>query len=773
MESLLQDFSQIYTQKIEEEIYKGDETRTIRNPILFVFIGDKSKEALNNIRKEVLEKWQNGEGMLFLQISETVSEQKNNVYSFKVKKPKDNNKQYRHDLYNLFYADSKDLLELNQTIGKIRNQISQLGKLYTTCEKVHICIISQVDDPLNVLVQDISVLLKSKLSEVFKQVTIDFYGLIQEKEEENYSVNCAIAMSFFRELEYMQSYDFSFKANLEILEGGISLEVKEEGAPLFNLTYLLSDKNEKGILANKHMENNHRMIATMNVLKNRYDVKGFDETNNQIYNDVKFKQQLTANENKNTYISMGLGKVQRPNQRIAFTVLLHFYNYIVEKIKNEGIENESLRGELFGYDGISLKKVATQIVPSIEKLEDMQGILSVNMKCNEATKQTFRELENNLYGDVARVFFEDNFQKIAMTQFEEHRKDTALKDLHPFFWAEKDVEKTILLELHSVEKMLAQEMAQLNNELNELYDSRINMHQLSMIPLAEKRNMRKIKRLLFQTIYEKKLEILILQIQINLVKVYEEEIEKIYEKSMEQTAKLSKIKSIIQAAVLSYEKNQDGYLEKNIEEYYQTVVENILLTMEKQRVENFYFDDRFIGNPYSLLDEGEESFISRLIKVCEEYILSDGIFKESFEKELLNRANVTMKYGEKSTVTKQDLFEKLYFTLEEASSINIYTYRYTQKNPYTEKYYFGDYYSDLMQYIFKKGDQGGNVSVGCIYEKRTSGIEVLQIMGGFQIQDLIYGKTCRKYYELYIKEGYLFHGMDTGKLQDITFSNKF
>ena len=757
MENLLEDFSWMYEQQIAQEIYKGDETRTIRNPILFVFIGDQSKEALNHIRQEVMEKWKNGEGMLFLQIAQNIGQKEKGIYYFETASPKDNDNKYRRNLHHIFYKDSKKLLELNQTIGKIRNQISRVGDLYATCEKVHICIISHVTDPLNVLVQDLGVLLKNKLGETFKQVTMDFYGLIQEQEEDNYSLNCAMAMSFFNELEYMQSKDFSFKGKLEVLEKDIVIEIIENAGPLFNLNYLLSNKNEHGILSEKHMENNYRMIAAMNVLKNRYDSKGYSETNNQIYNDVRFKQQLIANSNKNSYVSLGFAGVQRPNQRIAFTVLYHFYNHILEKIKIKGEENERLCRQNFGYDRASLVKKAATIVPDEAGLEDMQGILSSNIRSANAVIQSFEELENNLYADVAQGFFYDNFEKVALDNLDSYMDSHDLEKGQMFFWAEGGLEKDIILELHSIEKVLRQDLVNLEGDLNELYSRTISMQGLRMVPLAEKVNTRRIKKLFFTTIYGKKLEILDLKIQIKLTNMYERKIQEIYEKSSQQVELLNEMADMIYKGILLYEKNQDEYLEKNIEKYYKNLVKELLQTMEKQRVEDFYFDERFLGPPHELLDGGKEKFIKRLIKMCEQYILSNNEFKKPFEEELLSRANVAVKYGEEGTLTRQDLFEKLYLTLGDASSINIYTYRYTQKNPYEEKYYFGDYHSDLMQYILNTEKQSAQLSVGCIHEKRTSGIELIRIMGGFHIEDLIYVKGCKKYYDLYLKEGYLFH----------------
>ena len=770
MESLLQDFSKMYEEQIAEEMYKGDEARIVRNPILFVFIGDRSQDALLGIQKEVLDKWQNGQGMLFFQVGQKLGKNRDGVYSFQVSSPEATDKAYRQSLHRKFYDNTQGLYALNKTIGEIRNHISKFGNLYATCEKVHICMISQVDDPLNVLVQDLGVLLKRKMSDHFKQVAIDFYGLVQEQEEENYSMNCATAMSFFRELEYMQSEDFYFKEKLEVVDKDIFAEPIEEKGPLFNLNYLLSNRNEKGVLSQRYMDNNYRMIATMNILKNRQDLKGFNESNNQIYNDGRFKQELLANGNKSVYITLGLGKVQRPNQRIAFTVLLHFYNYIVEKLRKEGEENERSRGQAFGYNKLALKKMAAKLVPSGDDLDDMQGILAIHMKANQASKQTFRELEGNLYGGLAQEFFYDNFESAAMKELTAYKDSQQLDDAQAFFWTEKNADKSVLGELRSIEKLLSQDKTRLEDELDELYGSRVSLQNLRMLPFAEKTNMRNIKRLLFQTIYKQKLEILRIEVQLQLVKIYEAEAEEIYDHSIRQLDVLDEIGTSIDLAVQSYERDQDGYLEKNIEEYYKGVVDHLLLAMEKQRVETFYFDDRFMGDPYGLLDQGKEAFIKKLIQVCQEHILSDQVFKQSFEEELLNRANVTVRYGEQGTVTKEELFGKLYLTLEEASNLNIYTYRYAQKNPQEEKYYFGDYYSDLMQYIFKSGAQSEQLSVGCVYEKRTSGIEVLRIMGGFRIQDLIYIKACKKYYDLYLKEGYLFHGINPEKLPHIEFS---
>jgi hypothetical protein len=86
-----------------------------------------------------------------------------------------------------------------------------------------------------------------------------------------------------------------------------------------------------------------------------------------------------------------------------------------------------------------------------------------------------------------------------------------------------------------------------------------------------------------------------------------------------------------------------------------------------------------------------------------------------------------------------------------------------------EKYLFGNYNSDFIRYAFELDHGSRTYKLGCIHERRTSGIEKLNLMGGFTIEDVIYGKNAMKYYEIFMKKGYRLHAIDEDKLPHIEY----
>lgn len=54
-----------------------------------------------------------------------------------------------------------------------------------------------------------------------------------------------------------------------------------------------------------------------------------------------------------------------------------------------------------------------------------------------------------------------------------------------------------------------------------------------------------------------------------------------------------------------------------------------------------------------------------------------------------------------------------------------------------------------------------------MHEKRSSGVEKLNLMGGFHLEDLMYYRNGKAYYETYVQNGYEFHGVDPGQLPEL------
>ncbi|XOS91434.1 vWA domain-containing protein [Brevibacillus laterosporus] len=158
--------------------------------------------------------------------------------------------------------------------------------------------------------------------------------------------------------------------------------------------------------------------------------------------------------------------------------------------------------------------------------------------------------------------------------------------------------------------------------------------------------------------------------------------------------------------------------------------------------------------------------IQRLCDMCRKEIMTSETFSLSFEDELLARANVTAAYDNKTVLTREQLYRDLALELESGSSVHIEVFQFMQKYRYEEKYFFADYTNDFVQYVFRTEQGIRTYKQGCVHEANKSGIEKIKLMGGFGIEDLMYYRNNRKYYESYRENGFLFRRQGGGNCHE-------
>ncbi|MCL6459435.1 MAG: hypothetical protein K6T85_15665, partial [Gorillibacterium sp.] len=108
-------------------------------------------------------------------------------------------------------------------------------------------------------------------------------------------------------------------------------------------------------------------------------------------------------------------------------------------------------------------------------------------------------------------------------------------------------------------------------------------------------------------------------------------------------------------------------------------------------------------------------------------------------------------------LSKEELYRDLFERLESGATIRLSLFNYTQKHRYEEKYFFGDFESEFIRYAFALDRSNRTYQLGCVHEQKTSGIDKLNIMGGFRMEDVIFGRNARKYYDSYVANGFHFH----------------
>lgn len=114
-------------------------------------------------------------------------------------------------------------------------------------------------------------------------------------------------------------------------------------------------------------------------------------------------------------------------------------------------------------------------------------------------------------------------------------------------------------------------------------------------------------------------------------------------------------------------------------------------------------------------------------------------------------------YGDKNVLICDDLFCRLYCMLEDQVVVRIWVFDYIQEYWYEEKYFFGDYYSVFMDYVVYVEEIFCIYKLGVVYEECSSGVEKLNLMGGFYLEDLMVYCNGKVYYDLYMENGYEFY----------------
>lgn len=691
-------------------------------------------------------------------------------------------KSLRRDLYKSFYENERHLFELNRTLRKVSHNIADFGRMYSSFDRIHLTFIMRVDDPLNVFLPEISLLTQSIFSQSFKSVQMDLYGLISEKEVEAFGYSHSVGVAFLRELEYMQQNDYTFSANLHVTEDGISIPVTHAPSPLFELVYLLSDKNERGISSFDEMQDNYEIICHVNLLKNRKLKDVQHQSSNRNYNNMSFKSNIKSNSGREGFVSAGFSKVKRPNQSIALTVLYHFYRQMVTRMKMGVQLTNKEKLAFFGIDSQAISNRVKATMPDESKLEEMTGIMMHQTSFHSLKRMSLREAEYELYGEGCEAYFRDNYVKEIQARLEhvqtgEELSQAVKKQILDrqqigFFqvaeWSDDAGQSgSVMEDLRGTIRNTTNELESAKAELEQCYQGIVEEQSFSRLPLMDKHNLRSFIRFFLDTIYRRKLYILQLETELKLHQRVEAELGRMHKHYKQQVDQMERLEGTLRAAALESIRTADDYIGQNIMEYYEVVTEDVVREIEAKRGTSVFFEDRYLGSVTQLLDAGLDQLVAKLIHICRNHILTAEPFAQTFEEELLRRANVTIDYSNTQVLSKDELFKKLYRTLEDHAAINVRLLDYTQEHRYEEKYFFGDSESEFIRYSLDADDTSRIYKLGYVHEQRSSGVEKLNLMGGFHIEDLMYYRNGKMYYETYLENGYEFHGLDPNLLPEL------
>ncbi|GIP23419.1 transcription initiation factor TFIID [Paenibacillus sp. J22TS3] len=812
MRQLLEQYAADYAAAEEGLSRKQDDPSSIHYPAVYLFIGDRIAEAIDPVIRIHDKKWDNSAGVMYFHLTSQEgsaagvtaafspsygegrpfppAQEHPRVVRYRVPEPRyavpeeAGPKTWRPDLYRAFYREPQPLLELNRALRRVSQRIADYGRLYSSFDRIHLSVITQAGDPLNVFVPEVTILANTIFGQSFKSVQTDLFTLVSEREDaEAFGYTGAAGIAFLRELELMQQTDYTFTAPLLMTEDGLSIPVSHPASPLFDLVYILSDKNERGVTPPGGMRDNDEIICQISLLKNRQRKDSqYESVSGAAYNNTSFKNNIMTESGRQGYVSAGFAKVKRPNESIALTVLYHFYRQLIRRMNGPLEWKNTEKLAFFGLDADTLAGQARRIVPDESRLADMNGIMTQGVSFAALRTMTLREAEAALFGGGGELFFRDNYQRevdsaLAGLRLDEELEATVRRsrNLHPQVglfhlaeWTDDAGGPGSLREVYrSRIRELAGQLESAKAELDQTYQGLVQDQSFPRMPMMDKHNVRSFIRHFISVVYTLKVDILLLDTQLKLARRLEAELDRLHAGFRMQTRQLEELEDTLRGSAVQSIRLADDYIGQNLMEYYERVTEEVMAELEARRGADIWFDDRYMGSPAALMEGGVHSLVDRMILVCRRDILTSGPFAQTFEEELLRRANVAVEYDNKQVLSKDELFKKLYRTLEEHAVINVRLFDYTHEHRYEEKYFFGDAGSEFMKYAMDADESSRIYKLGMVHENRTSGVEKLCLMGGFHLEDLMFYRNGKIYYETYLQNGYRFHGIDPKDLPEL------
>lgn len=792
-----------YAAREEAQHSKGDGRSSIHYPALFLFVGEKCSEAAQGVLASCARKWDNADGVMALHAlpgepaktgrpaagadgtnkgdrrpGETAGRMRQVALPATAGREA---RSVRNEVHRAFYDDPGYVSEMNAVLRRLGNEIADFGRLYSSFDVIHLSVVTRVDDPLSVLLPEVTLLARAILGQSFKSVQTDLYVLIDERAQgESFGYGSAAGMAFLRELEGMQSSDYGFAAPLLVTEDGLSIPVSHGPGPLFDLVYVLSDKNERGMTVKGGMAANYDIISHISLLKNRVKAYGENGVTAGGYNNMTFKSGIRGAGGRPGYASAGFGAVRRPNRAIALAVLYHSLRLLGERLREQSSGGVREAASLLGLDAESLRERSRRLVPDASGLGDMTGLMSIGQPgWGELRRVTVREAEGMLYGNGGRDYFRGNFEAEAARRLaetdpgrewkavleEEGRNGRAPGFQQLALWTSDRAEQGGLL--HGLRQHMAglrHALEQSRSGLEQLYDDRVDRQPFPRVPLLDKRTIRHFAGYLFQTVYGLKHELLRMETELAFCGRLEAALERLHEEYAAKVKLLEQTEAELLEAARAGVREADNEIGQNIMEYYAVVTEEAFREIESKRGPGVWFTERFLGDMQALLSKGAEVLTERLIAVCTRELLETAPFAHAFEEELLRRANVAAAYDNRQVLTKEELFKRLYRSLEEDAVANVRLFDYTQEHRHEEKYFFGDSSSEFLRYAHSVDETTRIYRLGIVHEERRSGVEKLNLMGGFHLEDLLFYRNGKVYYETYIQNGYSLHGTGEDRL---------
>lgn len=765
--------------RYDEEALRSNDIR-MKAPMLFILLGDKVQDGLNDLKQAVQQSMSNSDGIVYLAVdskkiqdeeAKDLGQDHDEQGMIYIHLEEEINPTNRGKLSTLVQQD-QFLKLLNEQLSRVTKCILEKNKVFSCWEQMHVSVITRASDPINVLLPDLMTLLKNKLEQSFKQVFTDLFIRLEETSEDATPLHKALSYSFFRELDRYQQKDYHYEKATELVDDDMKLTTSYHG-PLFHLVYLLSDQKENGQKINDPKKTHYETIVAVNLLKNRQQKSMELEEAREQYSYNTFMSNIETGVDSR-YCTARIAKVRKPGQGIYLTVVYCLFKAYKKGLSYEGQDEERLLLEKLGLSDSKLEELVRGCMPSDMGLGEIRSLITTGASFKDLRSGSFVEAEKLLFGETAKEFFRINFTHIADKKLESYLSQEYLKQKfiqevvsQPEFGPyalEQLLKSDSYTALEAQKEKYIYQIEQYKREIEDKENSIVGQCVGGNFSLFEKKYIQEVKSYLVEKIYRARYHYEVECLKLRALETLQTQLKAFYEELKKQLKKLDEIEILLAEMIETADRYEEEYLVQNVKEYYERVVQKQLEALQSTRGTHFLQESKYIGSSDRLLEQSKEDIMTKIGQIAEqEFLKEEAYFNVSFEEELLSRANMLVEYEDTEIAAKSELYKLLYESLEDNSTPCVYLDTTLASHRYIEKYFFGNRQSEFIDYAYKRDQSSRSYKIGTVNDKRKSVIEKLQIMGGFRLEDLVYSKSAKRYYEAYQEKGYVFHGEEIGK----------
>lgn len=746
--------------------------RRLHHPLVVAVVGDAGLETLAALRREHAAQWSNSGAVVYVHIYAHHTLPADEVIGVRLADAAcEDRKTGRARLCERLLDDATALAELNRAMRQAARGAAGLGRLVPSMRQLQLAVVTVADDPFAVLLPEATLLLRAVLRESFKQIQSDLFVLLRDHLDGDDAYARAATVACLRELDACQAKDYRYAAPIHVTGEHIRLSVEHGPSPLFDLVYLLGDRSERGRFVEGGQQTSGQLIASICLLKNSQPSESGDPAG-EGYNNERFRQHIASGSAKPVYATAGRAAIRKPGQAIALTVLHRLVARLIGRLREQSETESTAPLDLWRLDPAALDASVDAIAGDGGKLEEMHGLLAASVSAGEWKRRTVGEAERLLYGTNADEFFRKHVveparRRLEALGLERELGDTAEQAIvgNPSLglycavvWTADTEESPVHTALRQWRKETEQRLADGRLQLEQRRSEPADRKPYRRMPLFGSSPIRTFSRLLFEDVYGFRLDLLRLELKLALLRRYETAFARLHETMRVRFAAILELERRLAAASKQSVSEADDYLGFNIPEYYESVVDSVLQQLQEKRGDDFWFEERFAGTVTGASEEAVRQLLDRLIDLCEREMLRHPAFGQTFDEELMQRANVAVRYGEQREVlAREQLYRELYETLSEQAEPHIEVYDYTHRHRYEEHYLLGNAESDFIRYALETGRARETGKLACLHEPRHDGVVRLGLMGGFGTADLLMYQNGLKYYDSYCANGFLFH----------------